>query len=204
MSLERKDIRAKLDPDLHAALKAICDELGLPAEQRVRRRVVQEVPRAEHVAQVLRQLGGRGGKDRRRNFRHGAIDRPRKGRIGQRVNGERVRAAARVAHLNLRLSRCDELFRPSVRFQFPALKPFRIARDAGDHVLKFPGLAQNRVERGVVEAFSQPLRSGVRAVDVTQNGAMLLGTLPGRFEHFGLRFGLVFLGACPRFIAFKS
>ena len=29
MALERKDIRAKLDPELHAALKAMCDLDGV-------------------------------------------------------------------------------------------------------------------------------------------------------------------------------
>jgi len=28
MSLERKDVRAKLDPELHAALDEICEQLG--------------------------------------------------------------------------------------------------------------------------------------------------------------------------------
>lgn len=53
MSLERQDIRAKLDADVHEALLAICDAKGLTVGEFVERLLVPEITRLVHEANVI-------------------------------------------------------------------------------------------------------------------------------------------------------
>jgi hypothetical protein len=53
MSLDRKDIRAKLDADLHAALAVLCDVDGLDIGEFIERVVVREVRQRVHDASVI-------------------------------------------------------------------------------------------------------------------------------------------------------
>lgn len=53
MSLERKDIRAKLDPDLHAALLVICDAEQLDLGEFVERELVRVISQRVHTATVI-------------------------------------------------------------------------------------------------------------------------------------------------------
>ena len=53
MSLERKDIRAKLDPDTHAQLKAICDVDGVDMGDFIEACVLPVVQKRVHDAMVL-------------------------------------------------------------------------------------------------------------------------------------------------------
>ena len=52
MSLERKDVRSKLDPELHAALDAICNEKGVTQADWIES-VIAPVLR-EKVAETMR------------------------------------------------------------------------------------------------------------------------------------------------------
>lgn len=53
MALERKDIRAKLDPDLHAALKAMCDLDGVDMGEWIEAQIVPVIEKRIHDAMVL-------------------------------------------------------------------------------------------------------------------------------------------------------
>lgn len=53
MSLERKDIRFKLDHDVHQALVAICDARGVEIAAFVESLVLPEVKRVVHEANVI-------------------------------------------------------------------------------------------------------------------------------------------------------
>lgn len=61
MALERKDIRAKLDDDMHAALKAICDidgvDMGVFIEQLLVPVIQKRVHDAMVLAEKLQRLG---------------------------------------------------------------------------------------------------------------------------------------------------
>lgn len=50
MSLERKDIRAKLDPDKHAQLRAICDIDGLDMGDFIESVLLPVIDRRVHAA----------------------------------------------------------------------------------------------------------------------------------------------------------
>lgn len=53
MALERKDIRAKLDPDMHAALTVLCDVDGLDIGEFVEREIARVVTERVHAAKVV-------------------------------------------------------------------------------------------------------------------------------------------------------
>lgn len=53
MSLERKDIRAKLDPDVHAALVIVCEQKGLDVGEFVEREIEAIILGLIHDANVL-------------------------------------------------------------------------------------------------------------------------------------------------------
>lgn len=53
MALERKDIRAKLDPELHAALKAMCDLDGVDMGVWIEAQIVPVIEKRIHDAMVL-------------------------------------------------------------------------------------------------------------------------------------------------------
>lgn len=53
MSLERKDIRAKLDPDMHRALTVIADAEHLDIGELVERVLVQMIRDRVHAATVI-------------------------------------------------------------------------------------------------------------------------------------------------------
>ena len=53
MALERKDIRAKLDPELHAALKAMCDLEGVDMGEWIEQQLVPVIKKRIHDATVL-------------------------------------------------------------------------------------------------------------------------------------------------------
>lgn len=61
MSLDRRDIRAKLDHDVHAALGVLCQAEGVEIAQYIERLVVNDVSERVHaatlVADGLRRLG---------------------------------------------------------------------------------------------------------------------------------------------------
>ena len=53
MALERKDIRAKLDPELHTALKAMCDLDGVDMGEWIEQQLVPVIKKRIHDATVL-------------------------------------------------------------------------------------------------------------------------------------------------------
>lgn len=53
MAVERKDVRAKLDDDMHAALKAICDLDGIDMGVFVEQLLVPVIQKRIHDATVL-------------------------------------------------------------------------------------------------------------------------------------------------------
>lgn len=53
MSLEREDVRAKLDHDMHRALKAICDAEGVTISEFVERVLVPVIKRRVHEATLI-------------------------------------------------------------------------------------------------------------------------------------------------------
>lgn len=61
MSLDRKDIRAKLDPEVHEALLAICEadrvDLGEFIEMEIERVVLKRVHDAQRIAGRTAHLG---------------------------------------------------------------------------------------------------------------------------------------------------
>lgn len=67
MSLERQDVRAKLDPDVHEALTAICDAKGVTVGEFVESLLVPEIRRLVHEANVISErlrISGTSGKNR--------------------------------------------------------------------------------------------------------------------------------------------
>lgn len=65
MSLERKDIRAYLDADVHQALTAICNARGLTVADFVEGLIVPEVRRLSHEAIVIADAIRQAGRTRR-------------------------------------------------------------------------------------------------------------------------------------------
>lgn len=61
MSLERKDIRAKLDHELHAALKVICDTDGVDMGEWIEAQIVPVIEKRIHDAMVLAEAFQRQG-----------------------------------------------------------------------------------------------------------------------------------------------
>lgn len=53
MALERKDIRAKLDPEMHSALKAMCDLEGVDMGEWIEAQLVPVIKKRIHDATVL-------------------------------------------------------------------------------------------------------------------------------------------------------
>lgn len=53
MSLERQNINAKLDPDTHRALKAICDAEGVTMAEFIERILVPVITRRVHEARLI-------------------------------------------------------------------------------------------------------------------------------------------------------
>lgn len=53
MSLKREEARTYLDPDVHRALKAICDARGMTVAQFLEDLVVPEVNRLVHESTVI-------------------------------------------------------------------------------------------------------------------------------------------------------
>lgn len=53
MALDRKDIRAKLDPDLHAALKAMCELDDIDMGEWIEAQLVPVIKKRIHDATVL-------------------------------------------------------------------------------------------------------------------------------------------------------
>jgi hypothetical protein len=53
MSLERQDIRAKVDADVHEALVAICDAKGVTLGEFIEALLVPEIKRLVHEATVI-------------------------------------------------------------------------------------------------------------------------------------------------------
>jgi hypothetical protein len=62
MSLERKDIRAKLDPDMHEALSALCEGEGIDLGEFVERELVRVIKQRVHAATVIVERLSRRGK----------------------------------------------------------------------------------------------------------------------------------------------
>lgn len=61
MAIERKDVRAKLDDDMHVALKAICDIDGVDMGEYIERIVVLAVEKRVHDATLLAERLHRAG-----------------------------------------------------------------------------------------------------------------------------------------------
>lgn len=53
MSLERKDFRGKLHPDMHAAMAVICEAEGLDHGEWIEQLIVREVRRRVHAASLI-------------------------------------------------------------------------------------------------------------------------------------------------------
>jgi predicted HicB family RNase H-like nuclease len=62
MSLERKDIRAKLDPDMHEALAALCEAEEIDLGEFVERELVRVIKQRVHAATVIVERLARRGK----------------------------------------------------------------------------------------------------------------------------------------------
>lgn len=78
MSLERKDVRFKLDPEVHAQLKAICDHEGVDmgdfVEALVKPVVSKRVHDAIALANKFQRLGISGnGRDLAPNSQFGGL-----------------------------------------------------------------------------------------------------------------------------------
>ena len=61
MGLERKDVRAKLDPDIHAALSVLCDVDQLDIGEFIERELVRVVKERVHAATVIAERTARLG-----------------------------------------------------------------------------------------------------------------------------------------------
>lgn len=53
MSLERKDIRAKLDPDMHAALVVLADVDKIDLSEFIEREIVRVIQERLHAASLI-------------------------------------------------------------------------------------------------------------------------------------------------------
>jgi hypothetical protein len=53
MALDRVDVRAKVDPDMHEALVAICDAKGVTLGEFIEALLVPEIKRLVHEANVI-------------------------------------------------------------------------------------------------------------------------------------------------------
>ena len=78
MSLERKDVRFKLDPEVHAQLKAICDHEGIDmgdfVEALVKPVVIKRVHDAIALATKFQRLGISGsGRESGQNSQFGGL-----------------------------------------------------------------------------------------------------------------------------------
>lgn len=66
MALERKDIRCKLDPELHEALTALCEidhvDIGEFVEREIIRVILQRVHDAHDIAAKTQRLGKIGNR----------------------------------------------------------------------------------------------------------------------------------------------
>jgi hypothetical protein len=61
MALERKDIRAKLDPDVHTALCVLCEVDQLDLGEFVEQLLVKEITKRVHDASVIAERTARLG-----------------------------------------------------------------------------------------------------------------------------------------------
>lgn len=59
MSLERKDLRLKLDPDVHAGLDVLADVSGLQLSELAEKIIAEEVGRRIHAATVIAERAHR-------------------------------------------------------------------------------------------------------------------------------------------------
>ena len=67
MSLDRPDVKARLDPEYHRALKRICDARGVTISEFTEELLVREVRRIVHEASVIAESApdlGIAGKNR--------------------------------------------------------------------------------------------------------------------------------------------
>lgn len=62
MSLERKDLRTKLDPDYHRALAGVAEADGMEIGEWVERLVVRELDRIAHEARLKAEATAHLGK----------------------------------------------------------------------------------------------------------------------------------------------
>jgi hypothetical protein len=79
MAIERKDIRAKLDDDMHAALKAICDIDGVDMGVFIEQLLVPVIQKRVHDAIALAEKlprQGTSGKTRRSAGTAGNSEKP--------------------------------------------------------------------------------------------------------------------------------
>lgn len=61
MSLERKDVRAKIDPDMHEALLVLCEVDQLDIGEFIERELVNIIRRRVHEASLIAQRTARLG-----------------------------------------------------------------------------------------------------------------------------------------------
>ena len=61
MALDRKDVRAKLDPDMHAALTVLCEVDQLDIGEFIERELVRVIKDRVHVATVIAERTARLG-----------------------------------------------------------------------------------------------------------------------------------------------
>lgn len=61
MALERKDIRAKLNPDMHEALSVLCDVDGCDLGEFIERELVRVIVKRCHAASVIAERTARLG-----------------------------------------------------------------------------------------------------------------------------------------------
>jgi hypothetical protein len=61
MSLPRKDVRAKLDENIHAAMSAICEQAGIEHGEFIEALVIREVSKRFHDAIQLARAAERLG-----------------------------------------------------------------------------------------------------------------------------------------------
>ncbi len=61
MSLERKDVRAKLDPRWHDLMRAVADARGISDAEWVEELVMRELKHQVHVASVIAAAADRAG-----------------------------------------------------------------------------------------------------------------------------------------------
>lgn len=61
MSLERKDVRAKLRPEVHTAMAVVADADGLDHGEWIERLIEREVMRRVHAATVIANAAARLG-----------------------------------------------------------------------------------------------------------------------------------------------